>query len=283
MGNFGAHIDEGITFFLLALWWMYNIYKNYIQSVEEKRPYRSYCSYYVMLKGRRLPAETIMKIIFPIGGLLTEVLSTDSFLEKNGNFRNIGKFHHISIFALFILHGVSDFLETHRFSAIKGMKYFTFSVAFIWYGVAFYFHCMPDLGKPALENTMHRLLVPFLIITGMAVMFEFGFRNSIIPQIVRCYLVLCAGEWIILTSFVLFLPTPFPGRRRNPAWDQDEISNVRFMEAAVGFMLVANIAFMIISYTLMALYMKYARVCFKNRETLKYRYTPLENLEKGEF
>ncbi|XP_045187926.2 uncharacterized protein LOC123545675 isoform X2 [Mercenaria mercenaria] len=215
-------------------------------------------------------------------GLLAEVLSTDSFVDKNGNFRNIGKFHHISIFALFILHGVSDFLEYSKFPAVKGMKYVTGAIAFLWYGVAFYFHSMPDMGNPPLENIMHRLLVPLLLITGISIMFEFGFRNSIIPQIVRCYCVLCAGEWIIITSFVLFLPTPFPGHRRNPAWDQNEISNVRFMEAAVGFMLVANIAFMIISYTLMVLYMKYARVCSKNRETLIYRYVPLENLEKDE-
>ncbi|XP_053392681.1 transmembrane protein 45A-like [Mercenaria mercenaria] len=279
MGNFAAHVDEGIVFVVLALWWMYNIYKNYIQSLEGKRPYQSHVSYYTMLKGRRLPLELVLKNMFPIAGLLIEVLSSDSFVDKNGNFRNIGKFYHISIYALFILHGVTDFLQYNRFQSIKGMKYFTLSLAFFWYGVAFYLHSKPEMGYPPLDNTLHRFLSPPLLISGVSAMFEYGFRTSIVPHIVRCFCVLCAGEWIILTSFVLYLPTPFPGRRRNPLWDQDEISNVHFMEAAFGFMLVANTALMIISYTLMALYMKYASGFSKKREMLKYSYTPLADIE----
>ncbi|XP_053396968.1 uncharacterized protein LOC123523409 [Mercenaria mercenaria] len=267
-GNFAAHIDEGIVLVVLALWWMYNIYKNYIQSLHENLPYRSHCSYYFMFKGRRLPLELMLKILFPVAG-------------KNGNYQHIDKLVHISIFALFILHGVSDSLEYSKLPSIKGMKYFTFATAFIWYGVGFYFHSMPDIGRPPLENILHRFLIPLLLISGLAMLFEYGFRNNILPQIVRCFSVLCAGEWIILTSFLLFLPTPFPGSRRNPAWNEYEISNVRFMEVAIAFLLAANITFMIVSYTMMALYLKYAREWCQKRDRIKYTYAPLTDFDES--
>lgn len=284
MANFAAHIDEGIVFTVLAVWWMFNIFKNYIQRLDDKLPYRSYCSYYSMIKGRRLPLELILKITFPLIGLLAEVFSDGHVfmvVHKDGHIGRIGNLHHISIFALFVMHGISDLLEYAKLPVVKGIKYFTFIMAFLWYGVAFFLHSFLFIDSPV-EVAIHRLPILLMLGAGIACLFEYAFRDKVLPQVIRTFFVFCLGVWVIFSSFVLFLPTPFPGFRQNPAWDRKDEQNAHFLEAMFGFFLTINIGIMLALYFVMVAFHKYGRQCTRKKSHVDWKYTPLQTADTNE-
>jgi hypothetical protein len=66
-------------------------------------------------------------------GLVTDLFNEHwTFVDKENHFIHIVGLQHIVIHSLFVLHGISDLMEYYKLPAIKGMKYFTFSMALFW-------------------------------------------------------------------------------------------------------------------------------------------------------
>ncbi|XP_060554840.1 transmembrane protein 45B-like [Ruditapes philippinarum] len=256
MGSFAGHIDEGIAFIILALWWMVNIFRESLKTNHQPELYHSQISYTIRIKGKVVPLEIFLKILFPLGGFAAEIIDAKTFVNEDGNFSNLSDLQHTTIYMLFVIHGITDLLAHYRLPQIKNANYFTMIVSFLWYGTAFYFHSEPGMGKPPLENMIHRLPIPFTLLTSCAVLIEMNQRNAVLPQLLRCFCVLTLGTWFTYSSFVLFLPYPFPGSHHNPAWDQDDERNVHFIVAAFGIHLIVNLTFMMTSYIVMVVYRK---------------------------
>ncbi|XP_053385877.1 transmembrane protein 45B-like [Mercenaria mercenaria] len=247
MGSFAGHIDEGLAFIIVAVWWMFNIFRDCIKTESRPGQYESHLSYPITFRGRKVPVEIYLKILFPLGGFAAEIIDAKTFVNKDGDFSNLSDLQHTTIYFLFMLHGISDLLAHYRLPQIKNMTYCTMTLAFFWYGTAFYFHSEPGMGKPPLENQIHRLPIPLTVFAGIASIIEMHQRNAVLPQLLRCYCVLTLGTWFTYTSFVLFLPYPFPGSHHNPAWDQEDERNVHFIVAAFGIHLIINLMFIMTS------------------------------------
>ncbi|XP_060594137.1 transmembrane protein 45B-like [Ruditapes philippinarum] len=285
MGDFAAHVFEGALFLCISLWWIFHVFRQYIQTTQSGKQYKSYLSYHVTIKGKQIPFESLFfKTFCPFIGLVTDLFNEHwTFVDKENHFIHIVGLQHIVIHSLFVLHGISDLMEYYKLPAIKGMKYFTFSMALFWFSLEFYFHSDPNMHKPPLENELHRLGIPLTALAGLAVLVECYHRDLILPQILRCLCTLTLGTWYIYLANVLFLPTPFPGRLHNPAWDQHDERNVHFIVAAFGLHLIFNMMFMMTSFVVMS-------VCYKvpclerllGGQRKNYHYSSLQNFDNTE-
>ena len=63
------------------------------------------------------------------------------FHDKDGNFMGLNHMQHMSIYAIFIVHGVIDLLQRLEMPWIPpNMDFLSAGVAFFWYALSFYYH-----------------------------------------------------------------------------------------------------------------------------------------------
>lgn len=61
------------------------------------------------------------------------VAGEPKFVNEENRFVGIGRLQHMSIFLLFILHGIVDFLKYKKLLVLEGLEYFTLAVTFAWW------------------------------------------------------------------------------------------------------------------------------------------------------
>ncbi|XP_071096515.1 transmembrane protein 45B-like [Haliotis cracherodii] len=248
MGSFAGHIDEGIFFIIIAVWWMMNAYVNYIFRRDRGKEFIPKFSYPLPGK-RRLPVEIYFKIAFPVVGFLAELIDSGAkFQDDDGNFINLVYMQHVTIYGLFILHAITDLLMYYDFPLLVGTHYLTAAVAFFWYGIGFYYHAHMH-GKEPLEEIVHVLPVPVMLATGLAILCEMLWRKGVATVLVRAYFVLTLGTWFSHVAFILYDHTSFPGSHPSNYNRQDH-RNVAFAAAAFGIHLCFNLIFMVVSYVI---------------------------------
>ncbi|KAL4217312.1 Transmembrane protein 45B [Mactra antiquata] len=279
MGSFAGHIDEGIIFIVLAVWWFWNIWKRHTKTSDRKTEYTSYLSYTTTVRGRSVPLEAILKVLFPFGAIWAEVFSAESFINEEGQFSYLSNMQHMTVYMLFLLHGILEIIRFYRPNQFEGMSYLAVCLGFLWYGTTFYYHSMPNMGKEELENIIHRLPIPVIMVCGLCLIFECIWRHSVYPQLIRTYCVLTVGTWFTYTSFVLFLPYPFPGPHHNPAWDQSDERNVHFMVVAFGIHLNINLIFVLLSTVVLTVFKRMFYACADgngNNDIMDVKYSLLD-------
>ncbi|XP_046581795.1 transmembrane protein 45B-like [Haliotis rubra] len=246
MGSFAGHIDEGIFFIILATWWMFNVYVDFIFRQDKGKEFIPRFSYQLPGK-RRVPVEICFKIAFPVVGFLAELIDSGAkFLDDEGNFMNLIYMQHVTIYGMFIIHGITDLLMYYDFPLPAGTHYLTVAIAFFWYGIGFYFHAHMH-GKEPLEEIVHVLPVPVMLATGLTVLCEMMWKKGVATALVRTYFVLTLGTWFSHVAFILYDHTKFPGS--DPSnYDRHDHRNVAFAAAAFGMHLCFNLIFMVVSY-----------------------------------
>jgi len=249
MGSFVGHIDEAIFFLLLGVWWMYNKFIAHIRSRWNKTEYTARLSYPLPCKVF-IPLEAILKTAFPVAGLIGEICSEGlSLTDEDGNFRKIAQMQHMTIYCMFICHGIIDLLMTYGVPLPKGLDYVSAFFAFIWYGLTFSFHAHMH-GKAMMETNIH--ILPIYIICGLVIAgtFEFFMPHQFIIELIRVYCILVLGTWFVHVAFILYLPYPWPGSEANPKWDQMDERNIQFVVVAFGFHLILNLCIVTVGYLL---------------------------------
>ena len=272
MGSFAGHIDEAIFFLAIAGWWMINAFPRHIISVLERREYQSHLSYKFPSR-RNVPIEAILKTLFPICGFIAELWSRGpAFTDQDGNWRKLEEVQHMSIYALFTLHGIIDIMTSYNCPLPYGLDYLSGAVAFGWYGMSFLFHAqMP--GKGDLEHMVHVLPVPIMIGVAVCMLLELHSKHrSFLVHLSRTYFLLVLGTFFTQVSFVLFRHDVFPGWQRNPAWDQDDHRNVHFIVAAFGFHLCLHV--LTVTFTYCAIYAVLRYCCARGRHGTSFRDEP---------
>ncbi|KAK6968043.1 transmembrane protein 45B, partial [Biomphalaria glabrata] len=110
MGSFWGHVDEGLFFIVIAFWWMVHAFREYIVAESQGRSMRPNIHYDVVIK-RPLPIEIVFKILFPIVGFLGEFFDGGvRFQDVNGNFVKLIYQQHMTIYGIFIIHGITDLM-----------------------------------------------------------------------------------------------------------------------------------------------------------------------------
>ncbi|GFO01169.1 transmembrane protein 45b [Plakobranchus ocellatus] len=217
MGSFWGHVDEGIFFVLIALWWMVCAFKEYILAESKGQSVRPNIHYSVTL-GRPLPLEIFFKILFPTVGELLDggVRFQDSegnfvkliyqqhmtiygifvihsvtdlmawlraplfpsflgelldggvrFQDSEGNFVKLVYQQHMTIYGIFVIHSVTDLMAWFRAPLFPMFNYLTAVLAFLWYGVAFYYHASMH-GKEPVEKIVHILPIFVMFLVSLA-------------------------------------------------------------------------------------------------------------------
>lgn len=223
------------------------MYTQYMRSRWNKTEYTTRLSYPLPCK-RYVPLEAILKTAFPIAGFFGEVFTNGvALIDEDGNFRKLKNMQHMSIYGMFIVHGVIDILMSYKVPLPKGMDYFSAMFAFGWYGLSFTFHAHMH-GKEMMETTIHILpvyIIAALVVAGTAELFM---SHSFIIAMIRTYCVMVLGTWFTHIAFILYIPYPWPGARPNPKYDQTDERNNHFVVAAFGFHLILNMVIMTVAY-----------------------------------
>ncbi|KAL8569855.1 hypothetical protein ACOMHN_038548 [Nucella lapillus] len=254
MGSFWGHIDEGIFFTLLAIWWIFNACHQYIESQQRGTPMKPRISYSMGCR-KEIPVETIFKILFPLAGFLAELLDGGvAFMDEEGKFRKMVYAQHMTIYGIFVLHAFIDLLTWMGFPMIPGAAHVSAALSFLWYGVAFYYHAQMH-GKQPLESVVHVLPICVMLPTAGAVLLELGWRTGVWTLLARSLGLLTLGTWFSNVAFMLYEHDKFPGGGTS-GWDRSDLRNVQYARASFGLHLLFNMLFIVLCYVITYLVMR---------------------------
>ncbi|BFZ18825.1 hypothetical protein BsWGS_21864 [Bradybaena similaris] len=255
MGSFWGHIDEGLFFILIAVWWMLHAFREYILAETKGTVMRPNIHYDTTVCGKPLPIEVVLKILFPFVGFLGEVIEAEfTFHDDKGDFINLTNQQHMTIYGIFVIHGVTDLMAWCRVPMFPGFNYVTGFLAFIWYGVAFYYHASMH-GKEPVETVVHVLPISLLVMIATAILLEIIWREGVWTMMVRSYGVLTLGTWFSHVAFILYVSDRFPGTEPSDLDRMDPV-NVTYVKAMFGLHLLANLVFSFALYTVVYLVLK---------------------------
>lgn len=161
----------------------------------------------------------------------------------------------MSIYTIFIVHGLIDILMSYGMPLPKGLDYISAAVCFFWYGLSFSFHAHMH-GKEALETMIHLLPIPLMYIASVTALAELMKPHCFYACIVRILCLLVLGTWFTQAAFVLYIPYPWPGSNANTRWEQSNEGNVHFIVASFGFHLILSLLIVTITYSGIFIYMK---------------------------
>lgn len=256
MGSFVGHIDESVFFLILAFWWMFNHFPRYIRSQWNKTEYRCRVSFPLPTK-RYVPLEAYLKTIFPVAGLIGEIFSEGVALtDAEGHFRKLAQLQHMSIYGIFIVHGLIDIMMSHGVPLPQGLDYLSAVAAISWYGLSFSFHAHMH-GKEMVEQTIHVMPISVMYVTAIAGVTELLNPGLFVAAVVRIFGFLFLGTWFCQASFVMYVPYPWPGSNLNPKWDQMDERNVNFIVASFGYHMILNIVIVTVVYLVCYAYLRF--------------------------
>ena len=67
-------------------------------------------------------------------------------------------------------------------------------------------------GKQPLESMVHELPTYVMYVLSVVLIVEWWQPQSFLPVFARMYTLLVLGTWFFHVSFILYVPTPFPGK-----------------------------------------------------------------------
>ena len=76
-----------------------------------------------------------------ISGFFAEILDDGPhFIDDKGNFQHLNHLQHMSIYCIFVIHGIIDTFMRIGVPLPEGLDYFSVALSFAWYGISFLFH-----------------------------------------------------------------------------------------------------------------------------------------------
>ena len=235
MARWDAHLLGSLCFMLLGLWWItlsiwYHLQSETKVCKTEKKQHTSCmkCSRTMQTTSHRtgclkswipqpfylcIPLEPVLKIIFGSTGVIGESLLRlvmepprrlewypMSIFDERGNFIQVDKFQHVTMYSIFVISGVVDLLILfiklpHATSPLY------FATAFLCQGLIFQFHTE---GHGVLTPTYHKLQQLIIIsCTVLAYVRTYYSRSFLINVLLGCSILL-QGTWFFQSSFLLY-------------------------------------------------------------------------------
>ena len=99
---------------------------------------------------------------------------------------------------------------TGKLPVPPGWDYATGSMAMAWYGITFRYHVLMHVTD-GVEYVVHVLPTYIMFLLSLATLLEWRCPHVFMATVTRIYCMFFLGTWFIHCSFVLYIPTPFPG------------------------------------------------------------------------
>jgi hypothetical protein len=146
-----------------------------------------------------------------VSGFIAEVANGGAhFTDKEGHFMKVNQMQHMTIYGMFIIHGIIDMLCHMGLPIMPGLDYMSGALCFAWYGTSFGYHANMH-GKEGLERMVHLLPITIMFLVAVSMVIEAWNRKCFLAHVTRIYSVLVLGTYFLHISFILYSPTPFPG------------------------------------------------------------------------
>ncbi len=165
----------------------------------------------------RVQLEPVIKIILPLIGVVIEAFfdevtdgngdthigwSVFRLYKDDGNFNNLAKLHHITMYSAFVLSGIVDLLSIFvRFP--KHTSQIFFALAFFSEGILFYFHSEAEYPPSA---QVHWVLTVGIFACGLVTFLRVFQATNLLINIGVASTILFQGTWFIQAGFLLFPP-----------------------------------------------------------------------------
>lgn len=248
MGTLGGHLLPGSFFIAFAIWWSFVTNLRYIKSTLSKQKSKGYryrssvtmpC---ICCPGRlkKLPIESMLKVFFPLVGLIGEVVTGLKFYNKPVMVDNtinmvtqpaehahqhqhkrdlhpgevmVRTWHfeasnvqHSTMYFAFILSGIIELLLHAKFELPKRLDYAFNMIGFFVEFLLFKFHLH---GRNEMDILVHTLLLYAIagcIISGVL---ECWKPENVIFTYGRILFTMLQGTWFFEVGFVLYPPWDF--------------------------------------------------------------------------
>ncbi|KAK4292515.1 hypothetical protein Pmani_034725 [Petrolisthes manimaculis] len=287
MGNLGGHVIPGSFLVLFSVWWTFSIFKRYylckratlaegeggenglgvgsggggrLESGKSSAgviyvntaTFPCLCFSHMQLEG-------VLKITFTIIGIVGEFVTG----FKGGKFVNLENAQHIVMYFFFCLNGVMDVLSHYGAPQPPHMDYVTACLAFAIEAVIFSHHLH---GLTSMDIQMHKMLLYLAWGCVVALMAEVYFRRSIVPALIRIYLVLLQGTWFFQIGFILYPPWGME------EWDQEDHSQM--MVVTITFCWHAALVFL---FMLLVNWIMYCKTRRLSPTSVYHRLRPMQS------
>ena len=239
MGSLAGHVIPGVFFIIHGALWCLNAIcyclksKSSHKSSKESRSRKSKLSRsasslffeikhdqsissksWIPLSFTRIPIEPILKILFPSLGLLVEsfltyksdsdgrhvVFETYRVWKDNGEISGMGKLHHITMYAAFMLSGIMD-MATLCVRLPQQTSMIFFSLAFTVEGLLFYLHTM---GRVALNVEVHVLLFYAILSCMIFSVLRIFTATNLVVNLGLGSSILLQGTWLVQGGYLLY-------------------------------------------------------------------------------
>lgn len=274
MGSLAGHIVPGVFFMIYGGWWILISFWSHLTTASKPQPAKtsrskidsgsgstSYADFKRDSKLSRLSyipqpfcvkvhLEPFIKIALSLFGIVAEVffridtvtgkftVEAWSMHETDGSFKELSKFHHLTMYSAFVLSGVVDivmlFLRLPRHTS----KLFL-TQAFFVEGILFLFHAW---AKDTLNLTAHILLTiaifSCVVLSGLRM---WQSSNLFVNAGLGLSMTLQA-TWFIQAGLVLF---------GGAEWDFEDHNNAMFITACFVWHLITITSAMLVLYVIM--------------------------------
>lgn len=182
---------------------------------EFKRDYDLSRKSWIPFTLSRLPIEPFGKILFPALGLMVEIffdyvtddsgerhlkVTVYSIWDKEGNFNDIAKLHHVTMYGSFMLSGMIDVI-TLCVKLPRQTSMMFLSIAFAVEGLLFYLHTM---GRDMLNVEIHTLLSYVIFACVIFSILRIFSATNLVINLGLGSSILLQGTWFVQAGYFLF-------------------------------------------------------------------------------
>lgn len=232
MGSFVGHAIPGLMFLLASIWWLLGALRRIFshQTSTQREPLlrnrqsnrlfnATHRVTFVLTtrKGRRIPLEALVKIVFSVTGMIGELVYEKQWIlvDETKGFvsEHLNNYSHMSMYCMFALSGIVDLLMHYYIAMMPlGLDHIFLSLAFFVEGLLFYFHLH---GRSQLSERVHTFVYLISFLTSFVILTEMKAVRDPIPTIARAFLTSLQGSWFFQIAFVLHGVKPWHNSSEN--------------------------------------------------------------------
>ena len=240
MGSLAGHVLPGCLFLVWGVWWAFLAAWTHLNrssstpklskpKLKRNSSVSSVASFFEYKRDHdlcrkswlpqpfctRFPLEPTIKIILPLLGVIAETFfnvvpdedgqqhltgSVYRLYDKDGDFTDLGKLHHITMYSSVILSGIMDFIAIF-IKLPKHTSQIFLSLAFWVEGMLFYFH---TAGDDPLSVQVHGILTTIIFMCGIVTCIRLLQPTNLLINVGIAYGMLLQATWFIQAGCLLF-------------------------------------------------------------------------------
>ncbi|XP_074076987.1 transmembrane epididymal protein 1 [Macrotis lagotis] len=252
MGDFGGHVILGLAIFI------FGIYQGVLTSLALLRdqfsidPPRSHGRWGWL---QQLPLGGLLKVLFGVASFLYEISSFHAtMILINYNNQEFGiifptMWQHFTMFSVFILSGFVDLVsQTFLVKRQRGLEVGAQVLAILMLILLMSGHLCHMEG---LEKQSHILLLFSISLIALAMTIELWVPNQPQLWLIKTWLSLVTGTWLMHTAFMLFYPLA------THEWQYYATESIMFLTTFFCWHLVADALVLGVIYTFSILWYQY--------------------------